>query len=58
MRIDLMNSKSRPWYMSLGLRFAKWRVGAVGRPPLTNFYHTEIFHRGLLWMIVMGKGGT
>lgn len=39
MRIDMLASSHRPWYFSLGLKFARWRVGAVPgadgviRPP-------------------------
>lgn len=58
MRIDMMNSKYRPWYMSLGLWFAKWRVGALPGPPLTISYKPGFFQRDFIAYIVRGMAGS
>jgi hypothetical protein len=58
MRIDLLTSKHRPWYMSLGLRFAKWRVGTFPGPPLTISYKPAFFHKDFIGYIVRGMAGS
>ena len=58
MRINLLKSDHRPWYMSLGLAFAKWRVGAFPGPPLTISYKPKLFHKQFISYIVRGMAGS
>ena len=60
MRIDLLNSRHRPWYMELGLKFARWRVGAFPGPPLTISYRPDFFKKefvGYITRSMHGSGG-
>lgn len=59
MRVDLMHSPHRPWYVALGLRLAKWRVGVVPGPPLTISYRPSFFNadfRGYILRSMSGAG--
>lgn len=58
MRVDLLDSEYRPWYMSLGLRFAQWRVGALPGPPLTISYKPKFFQREFISYIVRAMAGS
>jgi len=58
MRIDLLHSEHRPWYMSLGLRLAQWRVGALPGPPLTISYKMYMFQKDFVGYIVRGMAGS
>lgn len=58
MRIDLYRGSHRPWYMSLGLKIARWRVGAVPGPPLTISYRPELFHKEFVGYIVRAMRGS
>ena len=50
MRIDLFTSVHRPWYMDLGLKLARWRVGAVPGPPLAISYRPDLFKKRFCWL--------
>jgi len=58
MRVDLLHSKNRPWYMSLGLAFIQWWVGAMPGPPLTISYNPGLFQRDFVGYIVRGMAGS
>lgn len=58
MRVNLLKSEYRPWYMSLGLSFAKWRVGALPGPPLTISYKPAFFQRDFISYIVRAMAGS
>lgn len=58
MRIDLLHSKYRPWYMSLGLKFARWRVGAFPGPPLTISYRPSFFKKDFVGYIIRAMRGS
>ena len=58
MRIDLFQSRYRPWYLNLGLKFARWRVGAVPGPPLTISYRPNLFHKDFVGYIVRAMKGS
>lgn len=58
MRIDLLQSRHRPWYMSLGLSFARWRVGAFPGPPLTISYRPDFFKKEFVGYIVRAMHGS
>jgi hypothetical protein len=58
MRVNLYQSKYRPWYMSLGLMFARWRVGALPGPPLTISYKPAFFQRDFISYIVRAMAGS
>jgi hypothetical protein len=58
MRINLMRSKHRPWYMHLGLNIARWRIGSFPGPPLTISYKPGFFHRDFISYIVRAMAGS
>jgi hypothetical protein len=58
MRIDMYAASHRPWYMDLGLRLARWRVGAVPGPPLTISYRPQLFHKDFVGYIVRAMAGS
>lgn len=58
MRVDLMKSPHRPWFMSLLLRIARWRVGVVPGPPLTISYRPSFFAPDFRNFIMRGMRGT
>ena len=58
MRIDMFASCHRPWYFSLGLKFARWRVGAVPGPPLAITYRPGFFHKDFVGYIVRAMQGS
>ncbi len=58
MRIDIFQSPYRPWYMNLGLKLARWRVGAVPGPPLTISYKPKFFAKDFVGYIVRAMHGS
>ena len=58
MRIDLFTSDHRPWYMDLGLKLARWRVGAVPGPPLAISYRPDLFKKDFVGYIVRSMHGS
>ena len=58
MRIDLVNSPHRPWYIALGLRIAKKRIGVFPGPPLTMSYKPVFFHRDFMSYAFRGMAGS
>ena len=58
MRVDLLHSKYRPWFMSLGLRMARLWVGALPGPPLTISYKPTMFQKDFVSYIVRGMAGS
>jgi hypothetical protein len=58
MRIDLLNSSNRPWFMTLGLKLIGWRVGAFPGPPLAISYKPKLFSREFVGYIIRGNAGS
>ena len=58
MRIDLLHSEHRPWYMSLGLKIAKWRIGTFQGPPLTISYKPGLFQKDFVGYIIRAMAGS
>lgn len=58
MRVDLYKGSHRPWYFTLGLQLARWRVGAVPGPPLTISYRPQLFHKDFVGYIVRAMRGS
>ena len=58
MRVDLTQSKHRPWYMRLGLAIAKRRIGIYPAPPLMLTYRPSFFHRRLAGYILRANHGS
>ena len=58
MRIDLMHSPYRPWYMRLGLALARWRVGVYPGPPMAMSYRPGLFTREMVGYITRGMHGS
>ena len=57
MRLDLVHSPKRPWYMQLGLRLARWRLGVYPGPPLAMSYRPDLFHRAFVGYTMRGASG-
>jgi len=58
MRVDLTQSKHRPWYMRMGLALAKRRLGSYPAPPLTITYRPSFFHKSLAGYIMRAMHGS
>lgn len=58
MRIDMLHSAKRPWYLRLLLAVAKLRVGTYPGPPLTISYNPELFDKQLVGYIMRGMRGS
>jgi hypothetical protein len=44
--------------MSLGLKFARWRVGTVPGPPLAISYRPKLFNRDFVGYIIRAMHGS
>lgn len=60
MRIDLYRGGTRPWYISLGLRLIKLRVGMMPAPPVVMTYRPDLVEKRLkdyFMATLSGAGG-
>jgi hypothetical protein len=58
MRIDMFTGGKRPWYMRLGLKLIKLRVGVYPGPPLTMSYRPDMFHKDFVGYLTRAMGGS
>lgn len=58
MRIDLLHSVHRPWFIKMGLSLMQWRVGALPGPPLAISYKPKFFQRDFISYIIRAMAGS
>jgi hypothetical protein len=57
MRVNLFAGGRRPWFVSVGLKAIKLRVGLIPGPPLAITYRPDLFPRALAGYIFRSSSG-